>query len=415
MVHCRHCTVVNTLDSAYCRKCGVILLEVDVDEAQLKLDNLIAEGVMAFNEGRNDEALAIAERAIESNPCMVSALSLAADVYSRKGDLATALEFSDRVVELNPDSDLDRIRRNQLRTRLQNEIRVAETPDRKNAMVAAIAAVVFVACVGAIAAKIMTQPEPTQAQSTNLVASNQSATQPGNGDVVNQKVITPPATDPGPVQPTVTPETPTNVVDNSPRVSQRPSGGRLPLPTYTGQELPDPSGKSEVEIRPLTPGNPPPNQQNGLRDDDPKPVKTTVAVQPEDPEPDPGEITISVHKGTSTPRNGGGGTVPTDPAPTSGTGVQALLRAGSQQFQAGSLSTAVGTYERALAAGADPISTNQRLGMIYERLGRNGEAINAYNRVIQSAQTALSGGTGNASRVQSALDTARQAVRALGG
>jgi hypothetical protein len=53
--------------------------------------------------------------------------------------------------------------------------------------------------------------------------------------------------------------------------------------------------------------------------------------------------------------------------------------------------------------------------MVYERLGRNGEAINAYNRVIQAAQNALASGGGNSSRVQNALDTAKQAVRALGG
>jgi hypothetical protein len=141
--------------------------------------------------------------------------------------------------------------------------------------------------------------------------------------------------------------------------------------------------------------------------------------KPAEPEPDPGQITISVRKpGTGAPRvnNSAGGSVPVaNSEPISGAGVQALLRSASQQFQAGNLSASATTYERALANGADPISTNQRLGMVYERLGRNGEAINAYNRVIQAAQNALASGGGNSSRVQNALDTAKQAVRALGG
>ena len=446
MVSCRQCATLNTLDSAYCRKCGVALPAEDVTEAQAKLDSLVAEGFTSFNEGRTDEALAIAERALDSNPTMVLALSLASDVFVRRGDLATALDYADKVVELNPDSDLDRIRRNQLRTRIQSEIRVAE-PDRRSAMVAAVAAVVLVGCIGAIGAKFLSQPKPEE---KNGVVANLTPTQ----NLVN------PAGSLGAANTNPTTGTSpagggTGVGNGTPSAPQNPGGSEtgndnrgdesantgyperrrndgpqnFPLARYNGDTLPAVGPTSLTPLRPSGPDGggidpqpqPDTNPTTEATKAKPDPLKTTekgLSVPPE-PEPDPGQITISVRKsGTSSPRvnNTAGGTVPVSNAePISGAGVQALLRSASQQFQAGNLPASATSYERALANGADPISTNQRLAMVYERLGRNGEAINAYNRVIQAAQTALSSGSGNSSRIQNALDTAKQAVRALGG
>jgi len=446
MVSCRQCATLNTLDSAYCRKCGVALPAEDVTEAQAKLDSLVAEGFTSFNEGRTDEALAIAERALDSNPTMVLALSLASDVFVRRGDLATALDYADKVVELNPDSDLDRIRRNQLRTRIQSEIRVSE-PDRRSAMVAAVAAVVLVGCIGAIGAKFISQPKPEEkgVLVSNLSPGANLVNPAGNLGAANANPN--PATTPagggtgvGNGTPSTTQSAGSGDTGNDTRGDDTTNSGytdrrrndgqqNFPLARYSGDSLPAVGPTTITPLRPSGPEaggvdpqpQPETNPTTEASKTKPDPDKTTekgLSVAPE-PEPDPGQITISVRKaGTSSPRPNGtaGGTVPVNNSEAiSGAGVQALLRSASQQFQAGNLTASATSYERALANGADPISTNQRLAMVYERLGRNGEAINAYNRVIQAAQAALTSGSGNSSRVQNALDTAKQAVRALGG
>ena len=446
MVSCRQCATLNTLDSAYCRKCGVALPAEDVTEAQAKLDSLVAKGFTSFNEGRTDEALAIAENALDSNPTMVLALSLASDVFVRRGDLATALDYADKVVELNPDSDLDRIRRNQLRTRIQSEIRVAE-PDRRSAMVAAVAAVVLVGCIGAIGAKFLSQPkaEDKTGVVANLTPSQNLVNPTGTLGAANSNPTT--GSTPAAGGTGVGNGTPSNIQNtgggdtgnenrgdettNSGYSDRRRNDGNqsFPLSRFNGDSLPAVGSTTVTPLRPNVPegGSVDPQPQpetnptseaNKIKTDPGKTTEKGLSVPPE-PEPDPGQITISVRRpGTSSPRvnNTAGGTVPvTGAEPISGAGVQALLRSASQQFQAGNLTASATSYERALANGADPISTNQRLGMVYERLGRNGEAINAYNRVIQAAQTVLGSGSGNSSRIQNALDTAKQAVRALGG
>jgi tetratricopeptide (TPR) repeat protein len=439
MVSCRQCVTLNTLDSAYCRKCGVILLIDDVEEAQLRLDKLVADGITAFNEGRTDEALAVAETALDSNPTMVSALSLAADVFVRRGDLATALDYADKVVDLNPDSDLDRIRRNQLRGRLQDEIRVAESPDRRNALVAAIASVVLVGCFGILGARYINQPKDT----TPLVASNSTVNDGGESSAGGRKAgtdqvggtVSQPTNPVNTGQPLVTNPAvqPVNngggAVDNSGNAisdGDRPSSdrnfsNRLPLTRYNGGTLPDPTAPNmgDTAVTPLPVTGPTDSTKPTKPKGDPDPIpdgKANNAAPVADPEPDPGEISIQVRKDPGAPRRNSntGGSVATDAGAISDTGLQALVKSASQQFQAGNLTVAASTYERALAAGGDPISTNQRLGMIYDRLGRNGEAINAYNRVISAAQSALNSGS-TSPRIQNALETAKQAVKALGG
>ena len=139
MVTCKHCSSPNTLDSKFCRRCGTVIPIPELEEAQVKLDVLVAEGVAAFNAGRTDEALAIAETALASNPRMVNALSLASDCHARRQEFARALEYADQIVDQNPDSELDRIKRNQLRTQLEKTLEVPAGPDKRMALAAALA------------------------------------------------------------------------------------------------------------------------------------------------------------------------------------------------------------------------------------------------------------------------------------
>ena len=88
MVACKHCSTPNTLDSTFCKRCGTALPEDDVLAGKEKLDALIAEGNKSFNEGRTDEAMAVAETALASNPTSTNALSLKVLCHERRGELA---------------------------------------------------------------------------------------------------------------------------------------------------------------------------------------------------------------------------------------------------------------------------------------------------------------------------------------
>jgi tetratricopeptide (TPR) repeat protein len=96
-------------------------------------------------------------------------------------------------------------------------------------------------------------------------------------------------------------------------------------------------------------------------------------------------------------------------------GVEALVRTARQQYQLGNWASAATSFERALRAGADPGSNNQRLAQCYEKLGRNSDAVGAYNRAIEAYQSDVNSGSGDKSRLQAALDSCRQAVKVLGG
>ena len=126
MVRCPDCETPNSVDSKFCRFCGAPLPEEERIDAQMKLNELIAEGNKLFNDGRTDEALLIAESAISSSPNDTRALSLKGMCLERAGDLADALELYERVVELNPDSALDKIKVTHVRNRLA--AKVAEPP-----------------------------------------------------------------------------------------------------------------------------------------------------------------------------------------------------------------------------------------------------------------------------------------------
>src|SRR5689334_20050982 len=115
MVSCQQCKTPNSLDSAFCKKCGATLSQEDISIAADKLVAMIADGNKLFAEGRTDDAMMVAETAVASNPSSAAALSLKGMCYERKGQLAEALECFERVVELNPDSTLDKLKVNDLK------------------------------------------------------------------------------------------------------------------------------------------------------------------------------------------------------------------------------------------------------------------------------------------------------------
>ena len=98
MISCKQCGTHNGLDSTFCRKCGTVIGETEIQEGRAKLDILTAEGNAAFTEGRTDEALAVADSVLLSDPDSVPALWLKAICHERRDEIAEALDCADRIV-----------------------------------------------------------------------------------------------------------------------------------------------------------------------------------------------------------------------------------------------------------------------------------------------------------------------------
>jgi len=405
----------------FCRKCGVSLEIVALHEAQVKLDKLIAEGVVSLNEGRVDEALEISETALRSNPTMIPALSLLSDSLARKGLLADALAAAEKIVELSPDSELDKIKRNQLRVRLQDSLRVPEGTDRRTAVLAAISAVVLVVCLGAFAAKMtadsrtasITAKEP----GSEIVAGNYPAagqvdpalTNPGQGNVVQTNPAQTNSAQPNTAE--SNPQANAESVDPAPR--RRVRG----LQEYDGT-LPgaNPGGENggTIGLRPFPVPTPPdgsgtkpsPGPKKG---DDPEPV---IKEEPETPVVDPGEISIIVKtpaKATETPNKAGGSTqIPVTNPSEAGT----FNRVGNEQFQTRNFEGAAKSFERA-SGGGNSVKMLQRKAQALQNANKPREAIAAYGAAIVAGEAALRTNPANASSIQAVINTSRQAINAL--
>ena len=92
-----------------------------------------------------------------------------------------------------------------------------------------------------------------------------------------------------------------------------------------------------------------------------------------------------------------------------------MVRTARSQYQVGNYEAAASTYERALASGADPTQVNQRLAQCYEKLGRQSDAVQAYQRSIQALEKAIASGKGDRDRLTTALDSSKQALKVLQG
>jgi tetratricopeptide (TPR) repeat protein len=423
MISCKQCGTHNSLDSTFCRKCGTEIGEAEIQEGRAKLEMLTSEGTTAFNEGRTDEALAVAESVLLSDPDSIAALWLKAICHERRDEIAQALECADRIVELNPDSELDRIRRNQLRSKLSSQLQVFEKPDRRIALVGAVAACVLVLCVGALAANMArsgSNPERV-AQSSG----------PGNPLLQQQDV--PPAgqSSPNPNQGQVGQPTgqdgsapQVNAVQGTPNQTNSPlrpgdvgaigqsneagppTTSRIKIPEFGGDTLPEVDGNGSVRpidprdlaVRTTNTGNEgaPPVRKN---DDEPKPMNPPTTV----PEEDPGTIEITVHNGGGSKSTG-----------SDSNGAKSQSLTANAAYELGNYNKAASLFEQAIRSGGDPVGLNQRLGQTYERLGRTGDAVEAYKRAITAGEAALGSGRGNPDRIRSAVESCQQALRKLG-
>lgn len=409
MVSCKQCNTLNSLDSAFCKKCGVTLDANEIAIANEKLTAMIADGNKLFAEGRTEDALMVADTAINSNPTSAVAVSLKGMCLERKGQLAEALECFERVVELQPDSTLDKLKVNDLKNLLAVEkFEVTRTPDSRMAVMSAVAATVLVVTCGAIFAKanasgdkpmVVAQNDPVNRTFGEVMEKQAPIDQQQkmtNGAQANPELQNPTA---GGIQ--------NPMPDNSGRTREplNLGGGR-----YNGVSLPQPEeGVGPVIINPddipqrntnTQPTGPTTQPSGPGKGEDPEPIIDTPPTKQDPPKNDPGIIEIEVSKGSPNRNNGGSSEI------SGGNGRTALLATARSQMSQGNYSAAATTYERALRSGADQGSTNQRLGQCYAQLGRNGDAVSAYSRAAAAFEK--SGNTQGA-------EACKQAIKVLGG
>lgn len=425
MIVCSQCQTSNSVDSKFCKSCGGAIAEVVQQEAHAKFDELLSGGHGLLNEGRAEEALMVAEKALEEQPDSLAATSLRAMALERAGKLPEALAAYERVCELNPDSALDKIKVQHLRQSLVLVVQEDAPAARRRAMVGAVAAILLVVSAGAAVALLNQNGtgKPTASHSTksdtlpissfaegnlNAASTNPQPTGSTNPNV-NLQPGDVPAVQDGQIQ-TQNPQNPALTPN---------SGGTLPRPqNWDGRQLPLAGGPDYRPVQPTGPigQNPPPNVQlqpdgTGRQDPDPRvdPDPQTSNRTPEKPA-DQGTIEIKVRDpkkptmGGSEPIDGGSANEAT-----------ALMRTANQQFQLGQYDRSVRTYEAAVRAGADGATAYQRIGQANSNLGKKSEAISAYRRAIGILESAVASGRGNKARNEKALDTCRQAIKVLGG
>ncbi|HMS54368.1 MAG TPA: tetratricopeptide repeat protein [Fimbriimonadaceae bacterium] len=411
MVDCIACQTKNSLDSKFCRNCGKGLPADLLQSERQKLDDLLGEGYKAFSSADTETAMLIAQNAVQSDPSSVSAHSLLGMCHERAGNYAEALDCYERVLELNPDSALDRIKVGQLRQRITSHLAVEAKPNRGLALGAAAAAVIFVMSVGAVIA-LNNKPKPVASltgaevgQANQMTGFSAEPRMEANQEQLgsNNQVQSNPGVQPGVGTPTNPPVNPNN---GGARVNV-PAGGP-PVTPYSGTQLPNPTEVPPVRIEgPIPKADPPKGDETRPAPVEPDPTfeDAKEEVKPKD---DPGVIMIKRSGGGAT-KVGGSQTIPEKTNDNA-----SVSRRAREAFQLGKFEDAARLYEGALRQGADPASTNQRLAQCYEKLGRSGDAVAAYNRAITAYQSAINAG-GDSARLQVALDSCKRAVKMLGG
>lgn len=408
MIACEKCGVANMADNRFCRECGESLARTTTAPRSEEDQKMVKDAQRLFAESRYDEAAIIADAILESDPYCVEALAIKGDCHERLGEYALALASYRDILTVDPESQLDRIRVARLEKIVSSgDIEIGPaSPRRKTAFAAAFAAMVLLVSSGsALILATQGKEEPTPNQT---VASSDHQSSPFlpippvpsgySGYTLNNQA--------GPQNPDLEglqdiANTATPLV---PKGTTQPMGGGI-LPRVSGETY-DPSTPTRVEpekVGPVRPNvGPGVLPQNTAGNGDPDPP-----VLPNNQSGGDGRgMIVDVRPSQN---NGTGGNNVT--AEDRGAQIDTLIRVAREQQIMGNWAKAADAYEKALALGASPASTNQRLAQCYEKLGKTAEAIKAYERAIVAFEKLDQ----NDVRVQTQIEACRQALKLLRG
>jgi hypothetical protein len=168
------------------------------------------------------------------------------------------------------------------------------------------------------------------------------------------------------------------------------------------------SPNPDTRITPMTP--PPTTTGGGQGLDSSNPPPDVIEEDPNPPKRETGGV-IKIGPSSS---GGNGGTVPPTSDSDADMSAKSLVEVARSHYVRGDYAKSAAAYEKALRAGAEPASTNHRLGDCYRNLGRKAEAITAYERAIQGYQAQIDRGV-NPDVPKAGIAACQQALKVLRG
>ncbi|MCA0361726.1 MAG: tetratricopeptide repeat protein [Armatimonadetes bacterium] len=402
-ISCEKCETSNTVDSKFCRACGHALPEDAAELLRQENVKLLEDGRRLLADHRLDEAKLVADSILESDPNNVDALALHGDVFEREGKIDEALATYERVVELRPDSAIDRIRVTHLRkVAALQELEVEEPRDSRRTLTMIALAGVVLLTLGSAA--FLSFPPVT----STTVATNTTQGTEVTGFRSYSPALVPNVSGNEGTATTTNPNTATS----NPGAATAASGSE---PVRGGFRLPNSAGytgplrtESESQVPPFNPPvNITPNQPS--QTSQPNPPSNQAPEQPaasggsEEPQENPGVIEISQsNSGGAASQGSGGGSA------------ESLIQQARNLYLQEDYAGAAAAYEKAIQAGGGTGATYQRLAQCYEKLGRRADAISAYRKAINAFEAQVQRGQGS-SRIRTAIDACKRAIAALGG
>ena len=398
-------------ESKFCRECGATIAPPAERPMSDEDQKMVHDAQRMFGEGRYDESAMVATAILEQNPYCVPALAIRGDCHERVGEYRQALGAYRDILKVQPDSQLDRIRVARLEKIVSSgDIEIGQPNNRRRtALGAAVAAAILLVSSGSALILASQSSEANASQTaptsgyvsepflpiarvpgggnTHYVPNTQAA--PQNGDIGDL----PGATTGGSVTPIIGPGDSQRIFDGS----LRRNPGALDDPSTARTVTPE-------DVRPINP-NPPASITSGppgSRAGDPDP---TVLTRNDAGSGRNSVVDIRPSPGSGT-TNGGNQT-----AEDRGAQIDMLVRKARDKYVTGDYATAADAYEKALALGASPASTNQRLAQCYEKLNEKSKAIAAYARAIKAFEQMDQ----NDERVLTQLEVCRAALKLLRG
>ena len=383
MVSCPKCVINNTLDSAFCKKCGAILPVSMIEEEQEKLKEIVAKGMESFQSGNLDEAMAVADHSILTNPSYSEAYALKGLVHERKGAYAEALDAYETVVTLNPDSTMDKIKLNQLRNAFATRQAGDPKMDRKGAALTAVGVAFACMAFGGVVYGVTqnskeTKPglannSPAQQTNSNLLANRSNAPQQ---PITNNPTKQNPS--PGDIGALGS--------DNSPEIDSRPRTTPINRNHSSSSNFGD--GETEVVTpRDTTGPRGPINHKPGNS------LPRGDGVQPENKTVDP----------AATPKNDRPDEKGIDPPtkPENGTMEVSISHRGSD------------TNTGSKGSEGNSGKAYQRQGQAHQRSGKTAQAREAYQKAIDAYQKDIDSGKGDKDSASAGLNSSKQALKNL--